>query len=72
MRKQGFFITFLVITLFFIGSAQARKIESKSEKMVRSARASGLFKSEFRPSEIQSRGLTKVKLQNGINLDLKK
>ncbi|MBT6048273.1 MAG: hypothetical protein HOG49_15835, partial [Candidatus Scalindua sp.] len=72
MRKQGFFITFLVITLFFIGSAQARKIESKSEKMVRSAKASGLFKSEFRPSEIQSRGLTKVKLQNGINLDLKK
>ena len=72
MRKQGFFITFLVITLFFIGSAQARKIESKSEKMVRSARASGLFKSEFRPTEIQSRGLTKVKLQNGINLDLKK
>ena len=34
MRKQGFFITFLVITLFFIGSAQARKIESKSEKII--------------------------------------
>ena len=62
----------MLFVLLFIGSAQARKIESKSEKMVQSARASGLFKSEFRPSEIQSRGLTKVKLQNGINLDLKK
>ena len=72
MRKQIIFISLMLFVLLFIGSAQARKIESKSEKMVQSARASGLFKSEFRPSEIQSRGLTKVKLQNGINLDLKK
>ncbi len=72
MRGHILFISYLLFALIFIASAQARQIEPKSERIVREARASSLRRAEFPPSEIQKRGLTKIKLQNGINLDLKK